>query len=119
MNKKKKVIKHLKGDIKTFKKEAQEDRKLIKSLKHEKGESKKHEKKEREKKDPKKKPTKKYSKKAEKKIKKVMREGYEGRLHSRSKKGPLVTNPAQMKAIALSEAREKGLKVPKKKKKKK
>lgn len=60
---------------------------------------------------------KKYSKKAEKKIAKVMREGYKGELHSGSKKGPLVTNPKQMKAIALSEARSKGLKVPKRKKK--
>jgi len=59
---------------------------------------------------------KKYGKKAEKKIAKVMKEGYEGKLHSGSKKGPLVTKPSQMKAIALSEARAKGLKVPKKKK---
>ena len=58
----------------------------------------------------------KYSKKAEKKISKVMREGYEGKLHSGSKKGPIVTNPSQMKAIALSEARKKGLKTPKKRK---
>lgn len=64
-----------------------------------------------------KKPADKYSKKAEKKISKVMREGYEGKLHSGSKKGPLVSNPEQMKAIALSEARKKGLKVPKRKKK--
>ena len=56
-----------------------------------------------------------YSKTSEKKIGKVMREGYEGKLHSGSKKGPVVTKPSQMKAIALSEAREKGLKVPKKK----
>ena len=55
----------------------------------------------------------KYSKKAEKKISKVMREGYKGELHSGSKKGPVVTNPAQIKAIALSEARKKGMKVPK------
>lgn len=60
--------------------------------------------------------SKKYSKKAESKISKVMKEGYEGKLHSGSKKGPIVTNPKQMKAIALSEAREKGLKVPSKKK---
>lgn len=58
----------------------------------------------------------KYSKKAEKKISKVIKEGYEGKLHSGSKKGPLVKNPAQIKAIALSEARERGMKVPKKKK---
>lgn len=42
--------------------------------------------------------------KAEKKVSKVMREGYAGKLHSGSKKGPVVTNPAQMKAIAMSEA---------------
>lgn len=42
--------------------------------------------------------------KAEKKVSKVMREGYSGKLHSGSKKGPIVTNPAQMKAIAMSEA---------------
>lgn len=33
MNKKTKVVKHLKGDIKTFKKEISEDKKLIKTLK--------------------------------------------------------------------------------------
>lgn len=57
----------------------------------------------------------KYSPKAEKKISKVMREGYAGKLHSGSKKGPVVTKPSQMKAIALSEARRAGLKAPKKK----
>lgn len=56
-----------------------------------------------------------YSKKAEKKISKVMKEGYKGELHSGSKNGPIVKNPKQMKAIALSEARQVGLKVPKKK----
>ena len=49
------------------------------------------------------------------KVAKVMREGYAGTLHSGSKKGPIVTNPAQMKAIALSEAREAGAKIPKRK----
>ena len=58
----------------------------------------------------------KYSKKAEKKIGKVMKEGYSGELHSGSKEGPIVTKPSQMKAIALSEARKKGMKVPKRKK---
>lgn len=53
---------------------------------------------------------------AQKKVFKVMREGYAGKLHSGSKKGPVVTKPSQMKAIALSEAREKGYKVPTKKK---
>lgn len=38
------------------------------------------------------------------KVRKVMKEGYEGKLHSGSKKGPIVKNPAQMKAIAMSEA---------------
>ncbi len=58
---------------------------------------------------------KKYSKKAEKKIAHVLKEGYSGKLHSGSKKGPVVTDPAQMKAIAISEAKKKGYKVPKKK----
>ena len=40
------------------------------------------------------------------KIKKVMGEFARGTLHSGSKKGPKVTNPAQAKAIALSEARK-------------
>jgi hypothetical protein len=49
--------------------------------------------------------------KAQKKVAKVMREYKEGKLHSGSKKGPVVTNPAQARAIALSEA---GLARPKK-----
>ena len=49
------------------------------------------------------------------KISKVMHEYKEGALHSGSKKGPVVTNPKQDKAIALSEAREAGAKIPKKK----
>jgi hypothetical protein len=40
-----------------------------------------------------------------KKIAKVMREYKEGKLHSGSKKGPVVKNPKQAMAIALSEAR--------------
>lgn len=44
------------------------------------------------------------TKKEKAKVSKVMREGYEGKLHSGSKKGPLVTKPSQMKAIAMSEA---------------
>jgi hypothetical protein len=58
-----------------------------------------------------------YSSKARGKISKVMREGYEGKLHSGSKEGPVVSDPQQMKAIALSEARKKGMKVPRRKKK--
>ena len=102
----KKVIKHLKGDIKTFKEEAAEDRKLIKELKGKK--AKKHTAK---KANPKKKPT-----KAKAKIEKVMREYKKGELHSGSKKGPVVKKRSQAIAIALSEARKKGAKIPKKKK---
>jgi hypothetical protein len=57
----------------------------------------------------------KYSKKAEHKISKVMHEFGEGRLHAGSKKGPVVTSPKQGLAIAINEARRKGLKTPKKK----
>jgi len=54
----------------------------------------------------------KESKKAQKKIGKVMHEFKEGKLHSGSKKGPEVKEPKQ--AIAISEARKKGMKVGKK-----
>lgn len=57
----------------------------------------------------------KESKKAQAKVKKVMHEYKEGKLHSGSKKGPVVSNPKQAIAIGLSEARKKGLKVPSKK----
>ena len=43
-------------------------------------------------------------KKAEKKISKVMTEYGKGKLHSGSKKGPVVKNPKQAIAIALSSA---------------
>jgi len=62
-------------------------------------------------KDPKKKVT-----KGKAKIEKVMHEFKEKTLHAGSKKGPKVTNPKQAIAIALSEARKKGAKIPKKKK---
>lgn len=39
-----------------------------------------------------------------------------GKLHSGSKKGPIVTNPKQMKAIQLSEARDDGYDIPEPKK---
>lgn len=42
----------------------------------------------------------------EKKIKKVMTEFSQGKLHSGSKKGPVVTNPKQAVAIGYSEARK-------------
>lgn len=49
------------------------------------------------------------------KINKVMGEFKRGELHSGSKKGPEVTNPKQATAIALSEARKAGAKIPMKK----
>ena len=49
------------------------------------------------------------------KIAKVMGEYERGKLHSGSKKGPVVTKPAQAKAIALHEAREAGAKIPRRK----
>lgn len=54
--------------------------------------------------------------KAKKKVEKVMREYSEGKLHSGSKRGPIVSNPKQAIAIGLSEARKAGAKIPKKKK---
>ena len=63
-----------------------------------------------------KKHVKKTVKKGEKKIEKVMKEFKEHKLHSGSKKGPEVKNPKQAIAIALSEARKAGDRVPKKKK---
>lgn len=57
------------------------------------------------------------AKKKKNKIETVMHEFKEGELHSGSKKGPKVTNPKQAIAIALSEARKSGAKIPKKRKK--
>ncbi len=54
-------------------------------------------------------------KKAKAKIKKVMKEFEHGKLHSGSKKGPVVKSKPQAIAIGLSEARKKGAKIPKKK----
>ncbi len=53
--------------------------------------------------------------KGKKKIKKVMQEYEEGKLHSGSKKGPVVSNPKQAIAIGISEARKAGAKIPRKK----
>lgn len=44
--------------------------------------------------------------KKKKKVSKVMEEFSEGKLHSGSKKGPVVTNPKQAVAIGYSEARK-------------
>jgi hypothetical protein len=57
----------------------------------------------------------KYSEKAQDKVGKVMHEFKEGKLKSSS--GEKVTNRKQAIAIGISEAREKGLKVPPKKEK--
>lgn len=46
----------------------------------------------------------KHKSKGKEKVKKVMHEFGKGELHSGSKKGPVVTNPSQAKAIAMSEA---------------
>jgi len=56
----------------------------------------------------------KYGKRAQEKVKIAMHEMKEGKLKSGS--GDKVTNPKQAIAIGLSEAREEGAKVPKKKK---
>ncbi|KFF27298.1 DUF6496 domain-containing protein [Chryseobacterium vrystaatense] len=56
----------------------------------------------------------KYSDKAQDKVGKVMHEFKEGKLKSSS--GEKVTDRKQAIAIGISEAKEKGLKVPKKKK---
>lgn len=56
----------------------------------------------------------KYSKGAQKSVASAMRRMEEGKLRSGGS-GKKVTNPKQAVAIGLSEAREKGAKVPKKK----
>ncbi len=86
---KKEIKRHLQGDMKMFKKEAAEDKKLLKKMA----------------KKPKKKHSEKKESKGEKKIEKVMREYKGGKLHSGSKKGPKVKSRKQAIAIALSEAR--------------
>jgi hypothetical protein len=57
------------------------------------------------------------SKKDTEKVHKVMKEFEEGKLHSGSKKGPVVSNKKQAIAIGLSEARKSGAKIPRKGKK--
>jgi hypothetical protein len=44
----------------------------------------------------------------------VMKKFRSGKLHSGSKKGPVVKNPAQARAIQISEARDEGHNIPKK-----
>ncbi|MDQ1095043.1 MULTISPECIES: DUF6496 domain-containing protein [Chryseobacterium] len=60
--------------------------------------------------------TKKYSDKAQEKVEKVMHEFKEGKLKSSS--GDKITSRKQAVAIGISEAKEKGLKVPPKSKSK-
>ena len=55
----------------------------------------------------------KYSKKAQEKVEETMHEMKEGKLKTGT--GKKVTNPKQAIAIGLSEAREEGAKVPRKK----
>ena len=56
----------------------------------------------------------KYSKKAGEKVERAMKEMKQGKLRS-GRSGKKVTNPKQAIAIGLSEAREAGARVPKKK----
>jgi hypothetical protein len=56
----------------------------------------------------------KYGKKAQSSVKKAMHKMKQGELHS-GKSGKLVKSKKQSVAIGLSEAREKGAKVPEKK----
>lgn len=58
---------------------------------------------------------KKISGKAKSKVGKVLGEFKAGKLHSGSKKGPLVKSKDQALAIGLSEARKAGAKIPSKK----
>lgn len=81
---KKKVVKHLKDDMKMFDREKSEDKKLVKKLK--KADRVKRE---------------------EEVISDDMERYAKGKLHSGSKKGPVVTNPKQAIAISLSVAKKK------------
>lgn len=98
---KNKVVKHLKDDMKMFKSEASEDKKLIKSLKknkaHEAAENKCNEAAEKKANG---------NPKSQMKIAKVMREFKKGELHS-GKGGPVVKKPRQAIAIAIKIAKKK------------
>lgn len=119
------VVKHLRDDIKTFSKEAEEDKELIGKL-SKKGTSMPRKKGKKDvglmimisKKKPKKSVEKckekkesfaheKRESKKEKKFEKVMREYKAGKLHSGSKKGPKVKKKKQALAIAISESKRK------------
>lgn len=101
------VIKHLKGDIKSFKDEVAEDKELINELREPKKRGTPYDKDVTPKrKRPKLKKAPKTPR-AQAKIKKVMSEFKAGDLRSGSKRGPKVTNPKQAIAIAISESRRK------------
>jgi len=91
---KNKVVKHLKDDMKMFKSEASEDKKLIKSLKINKDDEASEKKCN-------------GNPKSKMKIAKVMREFKEDKLHMGSKSGKLVKNPKQAIAIAISVSKKK------------
>lgn len=106
------VIRHLKGDIKTFRQEADQDREFIKKLKNDVASSKSGDKDKKKRKPAKRsafKRTKRIPKTAaaQSKIERVMKEFKSGELHSGSKRGPKVTNRKQAIAIAISESRRK------------
>ncbi len=81
----KKIIKHVKKDIKDEKMEIKRDKDLLSSIKKDN-------------------PSRKLSQ-AKQKMKKVMKEFDKEELHSGSKKGPIVKNRKQALAIAYSEAK--------------
>lgn len=83
-NMKNKVVKHLKDDMEMFEREKREDKKLVKKLKKAD-----------------------RVKKEEEIIADDMERYAKGKLHSGSKKGPVVKNPKQAIAISLSVARKK------------
>jgi len=99
---KKEIARHVKEDVKDFKEEISRDKSLLKRLDDQPKHGKKHsEKQPKHHKDPK--PKSKAGK--QNKVKIVMEEFKAGKLHSGSKKGPIVTNPKQAIAIAISESK--------------
>lgn len=113
------VKKHLMGDIDMFKKEAAEDKKLIKKM------SKKHKEHEAAEKKAGMSEAKEHSKAVKvkkvakvakpkvgkklgsmRKFDKVVKEGFKGKLHVGSKTGPIAKKPKQILAIAYSEQKK-------------
>jgi hypothetical protein len=108
-----KIENHLKKEMKSSKRMEKEDKEFVASLKRPMAKRrgapavKAEEKKEAEPKKALRVLKKEISAgKKELKVKKVMREYKKGDLHSGSKKGPVVSNPKQAIAIALSESRK-------------